>query len=90
LTNIIRSFYEHRKQLLADDITIVARRLAQDYHSFCQRTDGDGNALFSKYQSKVMKGKLYSLPRPTSDKDESDTEDGDGSESPPPEKKNKR
>jgi len=90
LTNIIHSFYEHRKQLLANDINIVARRLAQDYHSFCQRTDGDGNALFSKYQSKVMKGKLSPPPRPTSDKDESDTEDGDGSESPPPEKKKKR
>jgi hypothetical protein len=90
LTNIICSFYEHRKQLLADDISIVARRLAQDYHSFCQGTDGDCNALFSKYQSKVMKRNLSPPPRPTSDKDESDTEDGDGSGSPPPEKKKKR
>jgi len=90
LTNIICSFYKHRKQLLADDINIVAWRLAQDYHSFCQRTDGDGNALFSKYQSKVMKGKLSPSPRPTSDKDERDTEEGDGSESPPPEMKKKR
>jgi len=90
LTNIIRSFYEHRKQLLDDDINIVARRLAQDYHSFCQRTDGDGSALFSKYQSKVMKGKLSPPPHPTSGKDESDTEDGDGSESTPPEKKKKQ
>jgi len=89
LTNIIRSVYEHRKQLLADDINIMAWRLAQDYHSFCQCTDGDGNALFSKYQSKVMKGKLSPPPRPTSDKDESDTEDGGGSENPPPEKKKK-
>jgi len=90
LTNIIHSFYEHRKQLLTDDINIVARRLAQDYHSFCQRRDGDGNALFSKYQSKVMKATLSPPPPPTSDKNESNTEDGDGSERPPPGKKKKR
>ena len=90
MTNIFRSFYEHRKQLLADEIYIVVKRLAQDYRSFCQRTDGDGNALFSKYQSKVMKGKLIPPPRPTSDIDKSDTEDGDGSDSPPPERKKKR
>ena len=90
MTNIIRSFYEHKKQLLADDINIVARRLAQDYHSFCQRTDGDGNALFSQYQSKVIKGKLSPPARPSSDQDKSDTEDGDVSESLPPEKKKKR
>jgi hypothetical protein len=56
LTNIVRSFNEYRKQLLGDNINIMARSLPQEYHSFCQRTDGDGNALFNKYQSKVMMG----------------------------------
>jgi len=81
LTNIFCSFNTHREQLLADDINILARRLPHDYHSFSQRTDGDGNALFNRYQSKVMKGKLRPPPCPTPDKIESDTEDGNGSES---------
>jgi len=87
LTNTVHSFNKHRKQLLANNINIVARRLPQDYQLFCQRTDGDGNALINKYQSKVIKGKLRPPPPPTSEKDESDTKDGNSSESPLPEKK---
>jgi hypothetical protein len=68
----------------------VSRKLAQDYDSFCQHTDGDGNTLFSKYQLKVIKGKQILPSRYTSEKDEGDTEDCDGSESPAPEKKKKR
>jgi hypothetical protein len=86
LTNIVRSFNKHRKQRFRDDIKIVARRLEQDSHSFCQCTDGDGNALFNKYQLKVMMGKLRPPPCPTPYKVKIDTEDGDGSERPPPEK----